>query len=999
VPENLRPPKTSVPGEGFTAPEAAPSPKKARRTRRRWWLLLFLVAGASLLLSDGPWHAALRWFLTLRAARQGWTLSVGGIEGGLFDATELYNVRCVQRSTEGGALQLPPGNTDFQIERAELVLAWRWPWQQRSGTAWVRTLSIEGLRGTCDFTRIPVVEPSPPVLGLVTKNGWRQAASATARRTLESCALSLTRRIAQLDHWLVPAGVDFRGDDFTLERGRYHLRAAGWRIAAAQDQVDHFAARWVEASGPKSDTTLQGIAGWTYLKGSSLSLGDVDLGGGVHLAHATLNGEHLGHRRLDWDGELRALGGSARGQGAVNFSRPRLALEIAGSLEKMGVGPLAGLLGVSGETGGEVQQANFTFRGDPENWADAEMWLAAEATDFQWGQRRWESLELRGVVIHRRVQVHRLELRQSRNQLSFTGECALPAANETAATLPALSGTRWWQSGFSCNIDARVDDLHALGQLAGGDLPELRGRMSVNGRLSSHPGASGIDGYLNVEGSSLSIRGAPLDSLRATLLFQGDELDIADLQATRGADYFNGKGTLQIIGPARYKAELHAAVKDLAIYAPAYADLAFSPQPVSGSLTLDWSGDGMPGANSGAFQGAVQNFFTKSGPAAFGRPIDVAGDGTYSPESLSFRYLLLKEGVGNKRHDALKLEGSLPWTRDQRAFRAGRLLDPDRPMSVRIVCAEAPLDLFAGFAPGLVARADGHISGWCNADGTLRAPKLEADLLVSNASFRPAGSAMTWEKVSARVRAQSSVLQIDEAKGQSGTQTIQLAGGVDLTDTARIGLDLWVHGDDTAGVRDDALSAGLNYTLTLRGVAGGEVTVAGEVGLLAGEYRAPLKLGADDSSIWLRLGERLPFAARDEQMDLHLTATPALRIPGGSPEAEINPDLQLTGTMRAPRLTGELTVHQAPLEAPGGWHGTGDGAWYFTGGDAGSPVVSAFGHADGGGQVFFYGPASAGQMIALSEPESPASFDLAPNGPAVEWAEPLALAAFADVGL
>ncbi len=97
--------------------------------------------------------------------------------------------------------------------------------------------------------------------------------------------------------------------------------------------------------------------------------------------------------------------------------------------------------------------------------------------------------------------------------------------------------------------------------------------MSVNGRLSARPGTQGYDGYLNVEGSALSVRGAPLDFVRSTLLLRGEELDVADLQATRGGDYLTGHGSLRIAGPPEFQALGRVSIENLAVYAPAYAGL------------------------------------------------------------------------------------------------------------------------------------------------------------------------------------------------------------------------------------------------------------------------------------------------------------------------------------------------------------------------------------------------------------------------------------------
>ena len=467
---------------------------------------------------------------------------------------------------------------------------------------------------------------------------------------------------------------------------------------------------------------------------------------------------------------------------------------------------------------------------------------------------------------------------------------------------------------------------------------------------------------------------------------------MADLQATRGGDYLNGKGTWQISGPARYQAELHAAVKDLAVYAPAYADLPFSRQPISGSLTLDWSGDGAPGAHSGAFQGTTARFLTKGGPAALARPVDLAADGTYSPESVSFRYLVLREGAGEKRHDALKLTGALPWTREPAAFMAGHWLDPARAMSVRIECAAAPLDLLASLAPALVSGAEGQVSGWLNAEGTLQAPKLEADLQLKDASFRPVGPGAGLEEVSGRVRAQKSVLSFEQVQGRWATNSFALAGRMALSDTRAIGLDLAWRGTDSAGVHTGTLDTGLGYRLTLQGTLGSGARVGGEISLLAGKYEPPLPGRASDpfAGGWRELVRSLPPGWGEGGIDVHVTATSELKIAGAGAEAGLTPDLQLTGTTLSPRLTGKLTLHRIPLDEPAE---TVDGDWYFPDGEAGTSTVSLRATSAAGGDVYLYGAGDAVQTVSRF-PAPAHEWGLSADPTTEPWAVPCQMAAF-----
>ena len=71
----------------------------------------------------------------------------------------------------------------------------------------------------------------------------------------------------------------------------------------------------------------------------------------------------------------------------------------------------------------------------------------------------------------------------------------------------------------------------------------------------------------------MTIRGAPLDYLRSTLLFRGDELNVADVQATRDGDYLSGRGSISLAGALTYQGELQLAVADPGLYAPALAGM------------------------------------------------------------------------------------------------------------------------------------------------------------------------------------------------------------------------------------------------------------------------------------------------------------------------------------------------------------------------------------------------------------------------------------------
>ena len=533
-------PEMPPPAVAETSPMVKSVRKRAPRTRRRFWLLLALTLLLGGLLSPSLWQTLLRRTLQWEVERHGGKLTIGRIEGGPFDTFHLYDVRC----RRAGTVAAEDHRTDVHAARVDLTL--RWPSFRRHAPlhrSWVQRLVLDGVTGRYE-------------LGGERSTGDRKRPGLPPGTWLSRHA-----------YQFVPDGFFVRTDDFTVARGRYHLRARGLRLSGERDLPGFLLVRELELAGPGFQNILLNRHGKTRWQGDRFSLDDVELAPGVAVSSIVVDGAPLGRRRLDWRGTLAALGGEIRAQGSVNLSRTRLAVEFAGTLRALPVQAMARLLGLQGSAGGRIEQGSFSFRGDPEDWPSAELWLAAQATDFRWNRRRWQSLDLQGMVLHQRVQIHRLELRQSRNQLSLHGEFPLPVANSTAAEPPLRP---WWEAGFSCAVDARLEDLLALSTLIGPRFPVLEGRMSVNGTLEAMPHQAGVDGYLNVEGSQLQARGVPLDYLRSTLVFRGDQLQVADLQATHGGDYLGGKWTRRVVGVASDAGELKVSVEDRAVYARAW---------------------------------------------------------------------------------------------------------------------------------------------------------------------------------------------------------------------------------------------------------------------------------------------------------------------------------------------------------------------------------------------------------------------------------------------
>ena len=561
--------RTKMSSAATAFPSTAVVPPAARtvflKPHRFWrWVGVLLAAAAlspGLLVLPPVWHGAVRTALGWQASRHGCELTVGRVRGGLFGATRLEDVRV--RTADGG--------TDLSVARVSVRLLAGASLFQRPAP-WLRDVRLEGVHGSLD---------------------------------LASGQSSPRRRFAQLGMDWQPANFSFQADDLCLRHGRDALQLMGLLVTGGSGSAGTFEVREVRTEGPGFAWTLPGGHGKTFWKDGCLTFSAVSARDGATVANGTLDLTHLGRGLLKWDCSLQILGGEVRGQGAMDLSRADAPFEVAATLRRTTLAPFARLLGVRGPADGEVEQASFTFRGDPANLPAAQMSLSARATGFCWEDRRWQSLEVQAVVLNRRVQLNRFDLRQDGNRLTLSGEYPLPPMD--GAALRWTGEGAWWQAaGFAGYVDARLEDLGALARLIGPGAPELAGRRSANGKLSAAPGKTELEGYLNVEGTRLNVNGAPLDYLRSTLLFRRGAVEVADMQATQGTDYFTAHGIIGLTGGhAARRGELRAEVRDASVYLPAIAawpELAGRIAPVrrldavlrveGGDLTFDrWEGE------------------------------------------------------------------------------------------------------------------------------------------------------------------------------------------------------------------------------------------------------------------------------------------------------------------------------------------------------------------------------------------------------------------------
>jgi TamB, inner membrane protein subunit of TAM complex len=862
---------------------------KPRRASRWWLLLLLATAMLCTLLHPAPVRWRISGVLERAAERRGLAVTYGAIDGTIFDAITIHDVRLRDISkTDSG--------TDLTIANVEFSPSLSIPFFQRRD-AFLESVVLDGVRGQYAFRAQGAPgEATGPVL------------PARSETVVES-------RERVVSRWL-PARFVVQRADVKLLRGNLALRVAGLRVFGDPGASGFTAARETEFIAAAHSVNLPAWHGINIWQRPKLSLYSIALGNGVNLVSAALDLSGLPLSQIEGDVALDALGGSLRGQITADFSSARNFFDVAGSLQRVAVEPVARLLGGGGPFAGSFDQGQFTFRGDPGDPLSASASLRVEAREFQWKERRFESLAAGATLVNRHVQVQQFELRQSKNLLRLSGESALPQASGS----PVVTGwigqaMAFLQAGFTCTIDARLEDLKALGQLADPGFSEMSGRISVFGRVDGR--AEGLDGYLNIEGSGVQVRGMPIDSLTSTVVFKGDELQLTDLQATSGkSDYFTGKATWQPLGSGRYNAELKAQIADLARYAPAYVG-ELIPGPLAGALWLEWSGDGTRKSHSGAFNGAVEKFSAKRANArgTFARPTDLQIEGTYSPTSLSLRQLVLREG----KREVLKADGALPWIQDRHAWTEGRFLDPDRPISLRLEGNDAPLDLAAFFFKDF-KQTDGRATGKVEVTGSRLAPRVNGNVKLKGGAVEWSADAPGLATLDGDFSFDAASVKVAGGSGDVMGAAFQFSGSVNWEADARPSVvDLLLKTNEVAWIDDQTMNADAAIDCRVEGPVDA-LAVSGTVTMVEGA-RFWRRLVAVDSaqtgdSLPLRAGLLLPATVfgptgwmGDRKIDLRVIAAKPLRVEAEGFSGEFVPDVRFGGTGREPQVvSGELRL-------------------------------------------------------------------------------------------
>jgi hypothetical protein len=273
---------------------------------------------------------------------------------------------------------------------------------------------------------------------------------------------------------------------------------------------------------------------------------------------------------------------------------------------------------------GSLQACKFTFRGEATEVRNATASLWAEVSGLTWRDRTADIVMIGAALFNREVQVQQLYIKQRDNQLTLSGEFALPAKS-----------AGWIKPAFRGDISASISDLGDFARLFGWSPSDFSGRLLADGSVNVRD--QKIGGQLIVSGNSLVLFRSPIESVTVNLGLEESRLSITQFELRQKADFFRAQGDFALAGDRSYTAAFQTSVVDIADYA-GFLSRWTDPVTLGGSVSLDWTGQRTDGADSGTFHAHGRNVRLLESSIV---PFDAEFEVDYSPTSIFFRQFRL----------------------------------------------------------------------------------------------------------------------------------------------------------------------------------------------------------------------------------------------------------------------------------------------------------------------------------------------------------------------
>lgn len=419
---------------------------------------------------------------------------------------------------------------------------------------------------------------------------------------------------------LLPDNFRLSGAELHVENGETIVDLHNGTLSGAQIEAGIFSASEITIVSPwfrKSFAQLRGTTSW---QDTRLSIGAITLTRGLDLDAINIDLSQIGESRIGLELNVDAFGGKIRARVSSDDHPDRRTWDVAGTASEISLGQMSDALDLTDRASGSLHACKFTFRGEATNLREATAAVWAEVTGLTWRDRTADTIIVGASLYHRQVQIEQLFVKQRNNQLTLTGESALPQK-------PA----DWLNPDFRGDISASINDLGDFARLFGGSPSDFAGKIDIAGNVNTRERK--LAGQLTLSGNSLVVFRAPVESLYVNLSLRESRLEMANFELRRKSDSFRGEGNMDLAGDRNYSASFTISIADVA----EYVDLmpgALRAFPFGGSLHLDWTGKGAGTAHSGTFHARGRGLRPTG---SFAIPFDAEFEGDYSPDNIFFR--------------------------------------------------------------------------------------------------------------------------------------------------------------------------------------------------------------------------------------------------------------------------------------------------------------------------------------------------------------------------
>jgi hypothetical protein len=475
-------------------------------------LTILVAAVVALLITPFAIARGLRLWLLWNARQENIVVKIDRIDAPLFRPVSLHGIHITSAPANPVALTVDASQAVLSLNLKAIVV--------RRRERIIRSLTIDTLQVETRYTDGGQ---------LLSQSGWRALQK------------------------ILPGKFSVGHGDVRVEHGPSVFLLRGASLSASETEAGRFEANEITVMSQWFRQTFAHLHGATNWQGDRLTLAALSLARGLDLQWIWIDLSQLDKQRVDLDFDLDAFGGKIRAEISDDWHRGGSTWNIAGSATDISLAQTSEALGFTDRIDGALHAGKFVFRGDPTDPTHATASLWTELTSLSWRNRAAEVIMLGASLYNRNIDIEQLYVKQSKNQLTLSGQAALPEKSSD-----------WLAPGFRGNISASIDNLGDFAALFGATPGNFAGAIAIEGTMDTRDRK--IGGHVVCRGTALTIFQTGIDNFFTDLRLNADDLEIEQLELKRKNDSLSAKGRIDIAHGHNYSGEVHAEIADVAEY-------------------------------------------------------------------------------------------------------------------------------------------------------------------------------------------------------------------------------------------------------------------------------------------------------------------------------------------------------------------------------------------------------------------------------------------------